>query len=486
VYAAFGNIVAPLISPDHPLDDAWPWPGNPVTLAVIAASLLLYAYTRRTECDCQTSLDLGSLYEVGLALAIGLVNQWTPNTVGVSWIAVLIVLHPAIVPNTGGRTLAASFAAASMDLVGVGVAGLRGVELPPMAVVLWASLPNYIAAGLALVPATVIRHLGRQVGNARELGSYQLGELLGRGGMGEVYRGRHRMLRRPAAIKLIRPDPLSGRPKPQAVHRFRREAEAVAALHSPHSVALYDFGLTADGTFYYVMELLNGLDFEALVRRFGPVPPARMVYLLTQACRSLAEAHALGLVHRDIKPANLFTCRLGREHDFVKVLDFGRVKAVGSASRDQPAATAPGITTGTPSFSAPEAALGGDDVDHRADIYALGCVAYWLLTGRYVFDADNAVQMLYQHIHAEPVPPSRRTELPIPPSVDALVLACLAKNRADRPVDADTVADRLAACELGDDAWTPERSARWWRTHAPEMALPAPPESWTQTIRPSP
>jgi tRNA A-37 threonylcarbamoyl transferase component Bud32 len=325
----FNNFIAPVLSPDRPLDDAFPYPANPVAAVIIVASLALFVHTRRAACDCEMSLNLGLAYEVLVAAGIGIVNQWTPNTVGLSWLCVLVVVHAVIVPHTPARTLLVAMIAASMDLVGLGIARARGLEMPPTPVIMWFVLPNYLCAAVAAVVSGVVTRLGREVRTARELGSYRLGDLLGRGGMGEVYLARHRFLARPAAIKLIRLDPAmtpSARQGDVLVRRFRREAEAAASLHSPHTIRLYDFGLTDDGTLYYVMELLTGLDLETMVQRFGPQPANRAVHFLRQACHSLAEAHAVGLIHRDIKPANLFACRVGLETDFIKVLDFGLVK----------------------------------------------------------------------------------------------------------------------------------------------------------------
>lgn len=460
------NLVAPLLSPDRPLDDAWPWPGNPVAAAVIVLSLGVFTYTRSRACDARLALDLGLLYEVLLAFGIGLVNQWTPNVAGLSWIAILIVVNPIIVPNTTRKTLVAALVAASMDPLGIAITAARGVPVPEPAVILWTYLPNYLAAGLALVCVRIIGRLGR---TASELGSYQLGDLLGRGGMGEVYRATHLMLARPAAIKLIRPDTLgagTGLAAEMVLRRFRREATAVASLYSPHTVAVYDFGVTGDGTLYYVMELLDGLDLDTLVKRFGPVPADRTVHFVRQACHSLAEAHGLGLIHRDIKPANLYTCRAGLETDFLKVLDFGLVKSIRSNLAQETLATAPGVATGTPAYMAPEIALAEPTVDHRADLYSLGCVAYWLLTGQLVFEAETSVKMMYDQIHTEPVPPSRRTELPIPEDLERVVLRCLSKDPAQRPADAQALARALAACDCCE-RWTQERAARWWQTHLP-------------------
>ena len=467
------NVVGPILSPGTPLDDAWPWPGNPVALSVIAVSLGVFWYTRHTASTPRLALNLGLVYEVVLAFAIGLVNQWTPNVSGLSWICVLVLIHPMIVPHTRPRTLLAALAAASMDPLGIAIAGARGLETPSLPVILWTYLPNYLCAFLAVIPSHVISGLGRQVREARDLGSYRLGALLGKGGMGEVYVAHHRMLRRPAAIKLIRPDALRAGQRETAetiVRRFQREAEAAAQLHSPHTVQLYDFGVTAGGQLYTVMELLHGLDLESIVVRFGPVPPARTVYLLRHACHSLGEAHAFGLVHRDIKPANIFACWVGREADYVKVLDFGLVKGDLGEGQDRSKLTEPEIATGTPAYMSPELAR-ADDIDGRADLYALGCVAFFLLTGRLVFDAATPLKMLLAHVKETPVPPSRLSEFPISRDLDEIILACLQKDRTRRPATADELAHRLGACDVGEP-WTPEAAARWWQGHLPDFAPP--------------
>jgi serine/threonine protein kinase len=321
---------------------------------------------------------------------------------------------------------------------------------------------------MAYVGARVVYHLGTEVKRARELGSYRLEEKLGEGGMGEVWRARHRMLSRPAAIKLIRPGLAGGGRagvSEEAIRRFEREAQVIARLRSPHTVELFDFGMATDGAFYYVMELLDGLDADSLLRRFGPTPAERAIYLLRQVCHSLSEAQSCGLVHRDIKPANIFLCRYGEEYDFVKVLDFGIVGAV----RDTPGGnlmhTGGDTVRGTPAFMAPEQAL-GTDLDGRADIYATGCLAYWLLTGQFVFTAETSMGLLLQHAQTPPAPPSTRTELPIPPALDDLVLSCLAKDPAKRPQSARDLSLRLAEVE-GASAWTQDRARDWWVKHQP-------------------
>ena len=233
------------------------------------------------------------------------------------------------------------------------------------------------------------------------------------------------------------------------LRRFEREAQATAALSSPHTIRLFDFGVTHEGTFYYVMELLSGRDLESLVREFGPVPANRAIHLLRQVCHSLADAHARGLVHRDIKPANIYVCRMGLEYDFVKVLDFGLVKfndKSASSVAQETMLTASNTTTGTPAFMAPEVILGQTDVDRRADVYALGCVAYYLLTGQFVFEADTPMKMFLHHVQTTPTPPSQRTELPIPRELDDLVMACLEKDPNKRPQDAERLFEMACHC----------------------------------------
>jgi serine/threonine-protein kinase len=226
-------------------------------------------------------------------------------------------------------------------------------------------------------------------------------------------------------------------------------------------VALYDFGRTDDGSLYFVMELLTGMDLEKLVRTHGPLPPARVIFILAQICESLEEAHALGLVHRDIKPANIHVGTLGLRHDFVKVLDFGLVKAVDTRdkSRDHTAETAEGITPGTPDYMAPEMTL-GNPVDARADIYAVGCVGYYMLTGQPVFQAANVYHMIARHLNDEPAPLSGATGQPLPPALEALVMACLSKDPAGRPESARALARALKAIPV--EPWTEEAAAAWW------------------------
>jgi len=309
-------------------------------------------------------------------------------------------------------------------------------------------------------------HLARkQLFEAKQLGHYRLTEKIGNGGMGEVWRAEHDLLARPAAVKLIRPEVLgeTNGGSALALRRFEREAQATAVLHSPHTIGIYDFGTTSDKTFYYVMELLEGLDLETLVKRFGPVSPARAVYLLKQVCKSLAEAHHTGMIHRDVKPANVYSTRQGLEFDFVKVLDFGLVKG-GSINGHKTLLTLAGTATGTPAFMAPELAMGKENVDARADIYSLGCVAYWLLTGQLVFENSNPVAMAVDHVRTSPTPPSQRTETEVPEALEQVILSCLEKDPDARPSSALDLYNQLEACNL-DSTWNQPQAKEWWQLH---------------------
>jgi serine/threonine-protein kinase len=321
---------------------------------------------------------------------------------------------------------------------------------------------------MTAITSRILYDLRRSVREANELGQYRLEERLGSGGMGEVWRARHRFLVRAAAIKLIRPELLLlNRTDPAVLlRRFEREALATAALRSPHTVQLYDFGQADDGTLFYVMELLQGIDLENLVTRFGPVPPERAIHILRQVCHSLEEAHQNGLTHRDIKPANIFVTGTGTELDFVKVLDFGLVRLNPAETTTAVQVTNEDTVGGTPAYAAPEVVLGESGYDHRVDIYAVGCVGYWLLSGRLVFDSTTAMAMLIDHARTPAPRLGDRTELPIPPDLEQVIMDCLEKDPARRPPSSAELCRRLMACEAAGQ-WTPDRAERWWQSHAP-------------------
>ncbi|HEX6433194.1 MAG TPA: serine/threonine-protein kinase, partial [Gemmatimonadales bacterium] len=426
--------------------------------------------------------NLGLAFEIASSYAIAAAEFGDPEGLemhrgflGLSWVAVWVVLFTVVVPTPPRRAVLAALASVSSVPVIIGLmiaSGATSLRIEPAQFFIGLMFPYLLVVGMAYVGARVVYHLGTEVKRARELGSYRLEEKLGEGGMGEVWRARHRMLARPAAIKLIRPTVAADggtKVSPEAVRRFEREAQVIARLRSPHTVELFDFGMATDGAFYYVMELLDGMDADSLIRRFGPIPPERAIYLLRQVCHSLSEAQSCGLVHRDIKPANIFICRYGEEYDFVKVLDFGIVGAMRDSGADPgPVHTRENAIRGTPAFIAPEQAM-GTAVDGRADIYSTGCVAYWLLTGQLVFTADTPMGHLVQHAHTPPTPPSARMNRPIPSALDDLVLSCLAKDPAKRPESARELSRRLAQVE-GASAWTQDWAREWWL--AQQLARP--------------
>lgn len=446
----------------------------------IMVGLLVAVAVRSPRVPLPIVMNLSLAFEIVSSYAIAAAEFADPQALethggmlGLSWVAVWVVLFTVVVPTSPRRAVVAALASVSSVSVIIGlvmVSGATSFGIGPSLFFFGLVFPYLLVVGMAYVGARVVYHLGTEVKRARELGSYRLEEKLGEGGMGEVWRARHRMLARPAAIKLIRAS-LGGNGRvgvsEEAVRRFAREAQVIARLRSPHTVDLFDFGIATDGAFYYVMELLDGLDADSLLRRFGPTPPERAIHLLRQVCHSLSEAQSYGLVHRDIKPANIFLCRYGEEYDFVKVLDFGIVGKVRDSADPSPVHTRENTVQGTPAFIAPEQ-VAGTTVDGRADIYATGCVAYWLLTGQFVFTAETPVGLLLHHAQTQPTPPSARTEVPIPRALDELVLSCLAKNPADRPQSARELSIRLAEVE-GANAWTQDRAREWWTKHHPHL-----------------
>jgi len=448
------------------------------SVASIGTALLVAALTWSRQVPVGTVLAVGLVFEVvgsfGIATAQYLdVTRYTtePPWAGLSWVAVWVLGFAVMIPSPPRWALLAALVSASAVPLVVGFVAateVLPVAMTPLRFFFQIVLPYLLVVLSAYVAASVVYRLGTELKRARELGSYRLIERFGTGGMGEVWRAQHRLLARPAAVKLMRPEVLGGSSlerRSELRARFEREAQAISSLRSPHTIQLYDFGVAADGSFYYVMELLEGFDLATLVNRFGPVPVERAVHLLKQVCHSLAEAHSAGLIHRDVSPANVYVCRYGREVDFVKVLDFGLVKAQQAGPADI-SVTADHSVGGTPAFMAPEQALGDQPIDGRADIYALGCLGYWLTTGELVFAGRTAMDTIVQHARAKPAAPSQRTELAIPEEFDRLILACLEKRREDRPATADEVAAWLQAIDTGA-AWTPERARKWWDLYHP-------------------
>ncbi|HYJ94849.1 MAG TPA: serine/threonine-protein kinase [Vicinamibacterales bacterium] len=455
--------------------------GNPENwvpaLISIAMALVIWALAMSPRIPLSTVMNVGLAFEVVSCYGIALAEYLEPTRlnlngwIGLSWVAAWAPLFTVVIPTRPVKAaLVTLVSVLSVPIViGFMVVSERTTFRPDAnRFFFWTVLPYLLITIMAYVGARVVYTLGRAVTEARELGSYRLVERLGQGGMGEVWRAKHRLLARPAAIKLIRAADGTGTAAQQeAIRRFEREAQVTAGLSSPHTVQLFDFGVADDGSFYYVMELLNGLDLERLVQRYGPIPAERAVYLLRQVCQSLAEAESYGLVHRDIKPANLFVCRYGGEHDFLKVLDFGIAKpAPDMMQTGAMGFTQDNVLQGTPAYIAPEQVMNGSNVDGRADIYATGCVGYFLLTGKPVFTGDTPMAVVVQHAHSQPAAPSESSELPIPPALDRLILDCLAKSPSDRPQSARELSQRLAEVDMAN-AWTEDRARDWWGTHQP-------------------
>ncbi|MEO5923686.1 MAG: serine/threonine-protein kinase [Bryobacteraceae bacterium] len=444
-------------------------------LACMLAAAALVVAASSTKVRTSVLLNLALVVEVLLCFSISVMNPWafyqqTGALPWLHWATPLIILFPLVVPCPPRRTLVTALIAASCTPLGLFLLQANGRIQPTLDSYMSLSLGPALGAVIAYFASRVVYGLGVEVAEARRMGSYHLEKLLGKGGMGEVWLGRHRMLARPAAVKLVRPELVNnakgGPSEALTLRRFEREAQATAAMRSPHTVNLYDFGVTADGTFFYVMELLDGLNADALVKQYGPLPPERAVHILRQICHSLAEAHEAGLVHRDVKPANVFVCRYGREVDFIKVLDFGLVKRFGGTGSEDVTRTIEHTVCGTPAYMAPEQALGRDKDDARSDIYAVGCVAYFLLTGSAVFSGTTAFEILMHHARTIPQPPSERTELPVPAALDKLILCCLEKDPALRPQTAAELSARFASC-LPTSAWSDEEAQQWWDQHRP-------------------
>jgi eukaryotic-like serine/threonine-protein kinase len=449
--------------------------GIPMMLIIMGISAVAFFVSRAQRIPFKVRFISSIAYVFIMVIVISAAEVSTPwwtdggQYNGMPWVCIWLLLVPIVVPIRWEKALVRGLLLSVLP-VAVLFLGVRWAGLPPapMNVYLAYFLPCLVVTAMALIVAKMMYTLTRQVHEAKQLGSYELEEKIGAGGMGEVWRARHRMLVRPAAVKLIRPESLGQETNEHGalVERFQREAQATASLRSPHTVELFDFGVADDGTLFYVMELLAGLDLQALVDRFGPLEPARVIYLMRQMCDSLADAHANGLLHRDIKPANIFVCRAGEQRDFVKVLDFGLVKSLTPDQQDLDL-TMHAAMPGTPSVMAPEV-VSGQAADHRLDIYGLACVGYWLLTGSQVFSAESPLAMAVAHAKDEPAAPSTRSELTIPPTLDRIILDCLAKNPGDRPSSAAELSERLDECSCDND-WTSQQAKSWWDMHLPEL-----------------
>jgi serine/threonine-protein kinase len=432
----------------------------------VACGLAAYALRRPARPPWLASV-VDAVVPIGTSVVVAALSRTAPAGYGLFLLpllvaALLLVLRAALVPSPPLRTALVGLAASGPTVWACYTFAALEPTLPqPLTATLVAV--GSAAWCLALCGATAlvsqtIYGLHRDIAAARRMGQYVLGDLIGEGGMGAVYHAEHALLRRQTAVKILLPD----RAGPDSIARFEREVQLTARLTHPNTVSIYDYGRTADGGFYYAMEYLDGLTLEDLVRRFGAQPPGRVARILRQLAGALGEAHAHGLVHRDVKPANIILCERGGIPDLVKLLDFGLVKDVGPMPSSPALTVADGIT-GTPQFLAPEGILEPGSIDHRIDIYALGCVGYFLVTGRQVFQGNNTLEVCAQHLNSTPVPPSERLGRKVPPGLESLILQCLAKSPDARPDSVGRVHQALRGKEE-QYGWSEDAAREWWKS----------------------
>ncbi len=437
------------------------------------------AFVRAVELS---TLFVGTAAISAIALVMDLIAE--PDMVVRSLLSFVLLVYAVYVPSTARHTLVVALLM-TVPLLGCIFVAFRAWDPalyePPAATwpkqqigdmaypatlvsaAFWA-----IAVSMAAAFSQTIYGLRKAVNDIQRLGQYTLEKKLGEGGMGVVYRASHGMLRRPTAIKLLLPD----RAGKDALTRFEREVRRTAMLTHPNTVTVFDYGRTLDGVFYYAMELLEGASLDEIVEVDGPQPEERVIHLLEQAAGSLAEAHDAGLIHRDVKPGNIMVVDRGGISDLVKVVDFGLVKDVGPEARggatSEAALTNANAITGTPLYIAPETVTAPDTVDARTDLYALGAVGYWLLTGTHVFGGKSILEVCAHHLHSVPDAPSARLGAPVAADLEAVLLACLAKRPEDRPASAHVLRERLRACAAAG-RWTNARAAEWWADHRHQL-----------------
>jgi eukaryotic-like serine/threonine-protein kinase len=465
-------------------------PGIAPHLSATGTAVVLWLATRSARtlsirtlllCDTLAVIVIGTgfaLMGAQLATGGGLIDDPAVAMLTATLaVAFTMMFRAVVVPTTPRRTAVVTALAVLplilADIVTLGAAGLSNPA--DVAASAFSTMWALMIIAIAAVASEVVFGLRREVQRVRRLGQYTLEQKIGEGAMGVVYRARHALLRRPTAIKLLPPE----RAGQRNVQRFEREVQLTAALTHPNTVAIYDYGHTPDGTFYYAMELLDGINLENLVRRYGAQPAGRVNYILRQVCRALAEAHGLGVIHRDIKPANIILSVRGGEPDVAKVVDFGLVKAF-EQNEDAVTMSMEGdaVLAGTPLYFSPEAIVSPEHVDGRSDLYALGSVAYYLLTGQPLFEGRTVMEVCAHHLHTRPVQPSVRAGFAIEPALEALVMQCLAKSPDDRPASAMALHDALARCGSAS-AWTAADAQAWWARF--QSAGPAAEEMTTAT-----
>jgi eukaryotic-like serine/threonine-protein kinase len=403
--------------------------------------------------------------------------QWRPEFTAVFGTNFILMIRAALLPTSPLRTTWVGLVGVLPAIIATWLVHMqpdRPADYPPGALfVFTVSIFMLMTVIMSAFVSRVIYGLRRQIREAQQLGQYMLEEKIGEGGMGIVYRARHALLRRATAIKLLKPESTG----PEALARFEREVQMTSRLRHPNTVAVYDYGRSPDGVFYYAMELLDGIDLEQIVSVDRAMPPGRVVRILAQAAEALAEAHDLGLIHRDVKPGNMILTERSWQADSVKIVDFGLV-------RDLEAGTGTAVSRvdalqGTPLYMSPEQIKTPGAIDARSDLYSLGAVGYFLLTGAPLFDARTIVEVCGHHLHTTPARPSARVDHEIPRALEDLVLACLEKEPDRRPRDARELRQKLLACEVAP--WTDEDAHTWWKTRASIVRQSRRPVSGEQT-----
>jgi eukaryotic-like serine/threonine-protein kinase len=465
-FYVFANSAAML----HPLAKWSDWVG-PLNLLVLGAGIICTVVWivckagRRSTSELET---IDALATIATGASIGLTSIYAPpvqrpELAAIMGVIIFLILRAIVIPSSGPRTTVLS----AISVLPAIYAAYEGhareaktdytlpLPLYPALTAVWAGL-GVMAATLA---SRTIFGLRKKASEAQKLGQYTLGAKIGEGGMGAVYRASHAMMKREVAIKLLPAD----RAGKDGLARFEREVQLTSRLNSPNTIAIYDYGRTPQGVFYYVMEYIDGFSLEDLVAKFGPLPAGRVVHLVKQVCAALSEAHSIGLIHRDIKPANIALCERAGVFDVVKVLDFGLVKELGTDS----SSTTTAALTGTPLYLAPESITAPDKVDNRSDLYAVGGVAFWLLTGTHVFEGSTIVEVCSHHLHTKPETPSARLGQPVPSDLEAVILRCLEKDAAKRYATADELAHALDACDSAED-WSDDLATNWWKLHREE------------------
>jgi serine/threonine-protein kinase len=467
VFFVAGWAIAASWSPEHLVRGLPLAPMHLLNLAGIATYLVMWVATRGQPLPGSVlhvidggGVILACVLETFMCFELPIALR--PDLLGVVLLFGLLLYRAAIVPSDPRRTawIGALSAAPLPVITYVAYARAAIPNLPhPAGYTIYAALFGLLAVLLSTKISGVIYGLRRTVREARRLGPYTLVEKIGEGGMGAVYRANHALLRRPTAIKILPPE----RAGEMDLARFEREVQMTSQLTSPHTVSVYDYGRTPDGLFYYAMEFLEGIDLDELVRRDGPMPPARVVHVLRQVCEALGEAHRSGLIHRDVKPANILLCERGGRYDVAKVVDFGLVKSVAGSD---PGVTMENTAPGTPHYMAPESLRAPDRIDARADVYSLGATAYFLLTGKTVFEG-SLNEVLAQLLKDPPAAPSERLGRSLPEKLDAVVLASLAKNPEERIESVEAFLEALRAVD--GTTWTSRDAESWWRGRGAEI-----------------